>query len=128
MTLTAADIEGIRRFLGYPGDMGTHQAIAAQCAARVAEISEPAIRAHLRQLERLQTQMTTTVPFAAQTFSSGAGGTQQYAPGQRMATLHQEANQYIDEIASTTGLVVYRRIYGGGDGGGRWSGGLIMRG
>jgi hypothetical protein len=127
MTLTAADIEGIRRYLGYPADSGTIQAIAAQCATRVDPTAEPTVRSHLRQLERLQTQITNTVPFAAQTFSSGAGGTQQYAPGQRMATLHGEANQYIDEIAATTGLTVYRRIYGQSAGGG-WSGGRLTRG
>lgn len=126
MTLSAADLEGIRRYLGYPGDLATAQAIAAQCATRVTEPAEATIRSQLRQLERLQTQMTTTVPFAAQTFSSGGAGTQQYAPGQRMATLHNEANQYIDEIANTTGLTVYRRIYG--QSGGRWSGGRTMRG
>jgi hypothetical protein len=126
MSFTDAEIESIRRYLGYPADASTVQAIAAQCVARVATTAENTIRGHLRQLDRLQQQMTTTVPFAAQTFSSGGAGTQQYAPGQRMATLHSEANQYIDEIAATTGLTVYRRIYG--QSGGRWSGSRIMRG
>jgi hypothetical protein len=128
MSLSAAELESIRRYLGYPGDATNTQAIASRCATHLTLASEGTVRGFLRQLDRLQQQMTTTTPFAAQTFSSGAGGTQQYAPGQRMATFHNEANQYIDEIAATTGLVVYRRIYGGGDGGGRWSGGRTIRG
>ncbi|PZV02231.1 MAG: hypothetical protein DCF32_15305 [Leptolyngbya sp.] len=126
--MTAAELESIRRYLGYPGDATNTQAIASRCANHLTEASEGTIRGHLRQLDRIQQQITNAVPFAAQTFSSGAGGTQQYAPGQRMAAFHNEANQYIDEIAATTGLLVYRRIYGGGDGGGRWSGGVTMRG
>lgn len=128
MSLTTAEIESIRRYLGYPGDATNTQAIADRCATYLTEASEGTIRGHLRQLDRIQQQITNVVPFAAQTFSSGAGGTQQYAPGQRMAAFHQEANQYIDEIAHTTGLTVYRRIYGGGGDGGRWSGGRTIRG
>lgn len=127
MTLTAAEVESIRRFLGYPGDQANTQAIASRCATSLTVAAEGTIRGHLRQLDRIQQQITTTVPFAAQTFSSGAGGTQQYAPGQRMAAFHTEANQYIDEIAHTTGLTVYRRIYGGG-GGSSWSSARTMRG
>ena len=81
------------------------------------DASEATVRSHLRQLDRLQQLMSNTIPFAAQTFSSGAAGTQQYAAGQRMGTLHMEANQYINEISSTLCLGVHRRIYGRGMGG-----------
>ena len=111
MSFTPAEIESVRRYLGYPG-LQTHvDAIADQAALLSAE-TEATIRAHLRQLDRLQTQITSTVPFAAETFNSGAGGTRQYGIGQRMKTLHDEANRYISEIASTLQLGVYRRIYG----------------
>src|SRR5687767_889450 len=104
MTLTAAEIESVRRYLGYPGDQVNTQAITTRCNTYLTAQAEETVRGHLRELDRLQQQMKTTVPFAAQTFSSGAGGTQQYAPGQRMASFHNEANQYITEISSTTGL------------------------
>lgn len=118
MTLTAGHIETIRRYLGYPGDQGNFDAIAQRCAERLTEHSEKTVLTALQNLGRLQQLMQNVTPFAAQTFSSGAGGTQQYAPGQRLATLHHEANQWIDEIAATIGLPVYRRLYGSSWGGG----------
>lgn len=123
MALVSAEIEKIRRYLGYPADAGTVSAIAAQCETSVATPAEDTVRGFLRQLDRLQQQMTNSVPFAGQTFNSGAGGTQQYAPGARMGALHDEANQYINELAATTNLKVYRRIYGQG-----FTSGRTMRG
>lgn len=119
MALNSAEIESIRRYLGYAADAGTLSAIAAQCSISVSEPAEATVRSILRQLDRLQQQMTTAVPFSAQTFNSGAGGTQQYAPGERMGSLHREANQYIAELAATTNLIIKRRIYGTSLGGGR---------
>lgn len=127
MTLAAADIETLRRFLGYPAGADYVQAIADRCAQVLSPESEATVKQHLRELGRLQQQITNTVPFAAETFNSGAGGTRQYAPGQRLGVLHEEANRYIDELASTIRMAVYRRIYGG-NGGSRWSGGVTMRG
>lgn len=128
MALTDTEIENLRRFLGYPAGPAYKQTIAARCTEVLDVASEATVRAHLRQLDRLQTQLTNTVPFAAETFNSGAAGTRQFAPGQRMATLHQEANQYINELAATLRLGVYRRIYGGDSGGSRWGGGSTIRG
>ncbi|MBE9113852.1 hypothetical protein IQ273_31260 [Nodosilinea sp. LEGE 07298] len=123
MAMTPDEIESIRRFLGYPAGPDYRQILSGRCAEMLDAAAEGTIRAHLRQLDRLQTQMTTTVPFAAQTFNSGGSGTQQYAVGERMGSLHREANQYIDEIAATIRLGVHRRIYGQ-----QWGSGSTMRG
>lgn len=120
--ITDTEKEQIRRYLGYPNQEGHLEAIADATAA-LPDAMEVTVKGYLRQLERLQQLMTNTVPFAAQTFSSGAGGTQQYPPGQRMATLHIEANQYISELASTLRLTIHRRIYGQ-----NWNGGRNIRG
>lgn len=119
MALPESDVEKIRRYLGYPGGADYRQMLSDRCLEILDELSEDTVKGHLRQLDRLQQQLTNTAPFAAQTFSSGAGGTNQYLPGQRMASLHQEANQYIDEIASTIRMGVHRRIYGQSWGGSR---------
>jgi hypothetical protein len=127
MTMTDAEIESVRRYLGYPGGTEYKTMLSSRCADMLDSTSEATIRSHLRQLDRLQQQITNTVPFAAETFNSGSAGTRQYAPGQRLATLHQEANQYINEIASTLRIGIYRRIYGSSGGSG-WSGGSTIRG
>jgi predicted phage terminase large subunit-like protein len=116
MTLTAAEIESVRRFLGFPGGPEYRQTLSDRAAEILDDASEATVRSHLRQLDRLQQLMSNTIPFAAQTFSSGAAGTQQYAARQRMGTLHMEANHYINEISSTLCLGIHRRIYGQGTG------------
>ncbi len=116
MALSSAEIESLRRYLGYPAGAQYKTELTNRCTEVLDSFSEATIRGHLRQLDRLQQQITNVVPFAAETFNSGAGGTRQYGQGQRMATLHLEANGYIDEIAATIRLGIYRRIYPQGGG------------
>jgi hypothetical protein len=112
-TFTATDKEAIRRYMGYPVDQASIDRIQTRCAAVESLSAQSVVTAQtiLRALERLDKQLTQATPFAAQTFSSNAGGTNQYLPGQRLEPIKAEARRQIQELSTLLQLNVYRDIY-----------------
>ncbi|MEA5465273.1 hypothetical protein [Leptothoe sp. PORK10 BA2] len=113
MSFTDPDKEAIRHYLGYPVDQASIDRIQNRCAA-VESLSSGAVdtaQGHIRKLQQLDKQLTQATPFAAQTFSSNAGGTNQYVPGQRLRILKDEARRHVGELASALQLTISRDIY-----------------
>ncbi len=112
-TFTDADKEAIRHYMGYPVDQALIDRVQARCTA-VESLSPGAVvtaQSYIRDLQRLDKQLIQATPFASQTFSSNAGGTTQHIPGQRLATLKNEARRHICNLASLMQLIVLRDIY-----------------
>ncbi|EKU98467.1 hypothetical protein Lepto7375DRAFT_7754 [Leptolyngbya sp. PCC 7375] len=112
-TFTSTDKETIRRYMGYPVDQASIQRIQTRCAT-VESISPQAVataQTLLRALERLGKQLAQATPFASQTFSSNAGGTNQYLPGQRLEPLKAEVRRQVQELSTLLQLNIYRDIY-----------------
>lgn len=112
-TFTDADREAIRHYLGYPVDQASIDRIQTRCAD-VQSLSAAAVttaQGIIRDLQRLDKQLTQTTPFASQTFSSNAGGTNQYLPGQRLESFKAEARRHTQNLADLLNLIVYRDIY-----------------
>ena len=83
------------------------------------------VRGMLRGLARVEQLRHNTLPFAAQTFSSGASqGTTQFLPGQRLSMLESEGRQIVRQLAGYLQLQVYADIYQAGG----WQSSGIVRG
>jgi hypothetical protein len=113
MSFTDPDKEALRKYLGYPIEVQSLQNISNRCAAVASTSSEAVstIQSQLRSLERTDQQIRNAIPFSAQTFSSNAGGTQQYVPGGTIKNLKAEARQIISEISAAMSLPICRDIY-----------------
>lgn len=113
-TFTDADKEAIRKYMGYPMDQQWISQVQARCAVveSIGAAQVATIQGYIRALQTLDKQLTQVTPFAAQTFSSNAGGTNQYMPGQRLDILKGEARRNVQELASSLQLTITRDIYG----------------
>lgn len=98
MALTPAQLESIRSYFVLPAREPYLTNISNACAGLTPHQEATAI-AHLHQISRLEKQLTQTVPFAAQSFSSGAGGTNQYVVSQRLEAFRMDARTHITNLA-----------------------------
>lgn len=121
MSFTDSDYELIRKHLGYQATQPNMTRIIVRCAeaAALSTAVVTTVRGYLTDLERIEKQITQTRPFAAQSFNSGASGTQQYVPGERLGVLKSEAERLVNLVAQTLQLDVRSNVYTNGRSTGR---------
>ena len=114
MSVTLTEIEQIRYLLGYPNQPHFTDRIAVAVNLNCSTDDCPTtktLRTLLQEISKCDQQIRNVRPFAAETFSSGGAGTRQYAQSQRMAILKQEAENYIQQVATLLNIPIMRTPY-----------------
>jgi hypothetical protein len=115
MTFSLTEQESIRYYLGLPNHPDYLHRIAVATNA-LAPAQEASARSVLLQLAKIEQQIKNVLPFAAETFSSGTGGTRQYNQGQRLPVLKQEATSYVHRLGDLLNICPQSDVFchGGG--------------
>ena len=113
--MTVTEHETIRHYLGFPNHPDWLSRIVVATNS-LAPAQEQSLRSVLLELGRIEQQIKNVRPFAAETFSSGTGGTRQYNQGQRIPLLKREAKDYVQRLSVILNLLPQSDIFGGGQG------------
>ena len=127
MSFVDSDRESIRKYLGFPPTQPFRNQIAQRCLEleQMGDEVVATVRSLIRELVKIDREISDARPFASQSFQSSAGGTRQYFPGERLNSLKGEGRRLVMELSATLQLHVHRDIYGGAGG---WNTAPVRRG